>query len=74
MEFLSAICGLAGLVCSILILIDAFGNDVTKGLLCMCVPFYIFYFAFAEFENPHKPVILGIWFGGGVFMNVFALL
>jgi benzodiazapine receptor len=55
---------LASAVCSIIILVAAFQESVGKGLLCLCIPFYILYFAFAEFEpSSHKELILGLWLG-----------
>jgi translocator protein len=54
---------LVGLVCSIIILIHAFKASVGQGLLCLCIPFYVLYYAFARFEHPKKNLILAVWLG-----------
>jgi hypothetical protein len=59
-------CGLAAAVCGLIILIAAFQEDVTQGLLCLCIPLYILYYAIARYESEHKPIILGVWLGGGI--------
>ncbi len=63
---LGIVLGLVGLVCGIIILIDAFKNEIWKGLLCLfCWP-YTLYYAFVEFENDKKPLILAGWLGGAI--------
>ena len=57
---LGLICSLAAFICWIIILIGAFQQDVTQGLLCLCVPFYILYFALALYENEKKGLIIAI--------------
>jgi hypothetical protein len=52
---------LVGLVCTIIILIHAFKASVGQGLLSLCLPFYILYYAFARFQHPKKNVILAVW-------------
>jgi hypothetical protein len=49
-----------GLICSIIIIIDAFKNEVWKGLLYLfCAP-YALYYMFAEFQHEKKvQIILG---------------
>jgi hypothetical protein len=63
-------CLLAAAVCGLIILIAAFQEDATQGLLCLCIPFYILYYGFARYESEHKPIILGIWIGGAILGNV----
>ncbi len=48
------ICGLVSFVCFIIILIAAFQEEVVQGILCLCVPCYVFYYAFARFEHEQK--------------------
>ena len=52
---------LVALVCSIIILIHAFKASLGQGFLCLCIPFYILYYAFARFEHPKKNVIIAAW-------------
>lgn len=60
-------CGLGGLVCTILILVHAFQNSVAKGFLCLCVPCFILYYMFAEFQHPQKGMIIaGALLGNGL--------
>ncbi len=68
------LCILASVVCGIIILIAAFQEDVTQGLLCLCIPFYILYYAFARFESENKALILAIWLGGGIVGNILQLV
>ncbi len=66
--------GLAGFVCGIIILINAFQQDLTKGFLCLCIPFYVFYFAFAVFEHEKKGLILGLWLVGLIGSRVVLVM
>ena len=62
-------------VCSIIILIHAFKNGgVLQGFLCLCIPFYILYYAFAKFEHEKKNMILGAWLGSAVLVGVLIAL
>lgn len=54
---------LVSFVCSILILIHAFKAGVQQGIMCLCVPCYILYYAFTKFEHEKKNIILGVWLG-----------
>lgn len=53
------IAGVLGLV----ILINAFKESAVQGLLCMFVPFYMFYFAFARYSGSKKGLVVGGWLG-----------
>ncbi len=68
---LGGICSLISFVGAIIILISAFKESVGQGFLCLCVPFYILYFAFAKFQHEKKNMILGAWLGGTVLNLVF---
>ena len=61
--------GLASFVCGIIILIGAFKSSVADGLLSLCIPFYILYFAIAKFEHEKKGLIVGVWLGA-VVLNI----
>lgn len=60
--------------CNLFILVHAFMQDTTKGLLCLCVPCYILYYMFAEFDHPQKAVIIAGSLGGGLLGRGFATL
>ena len=63
-NMLGLVCFLAALACGVMILIHAFKESAVQGLLCLCVPFYILYYAIVKFEHEKKGLILGIWLGG----------
>ncbi len=63
---LALVFGLIGLVCGIMILISAFQDEVLQGILCLCVPFYVFYYVVARFEHQHKTLIVAGWLGSVV--------
>ena len=50
-----------------LVLVTAFKQDVTKGLLAFFVPFYIFYFVYTNWEECRKGFLLSI---GGIILSV----
>ncbi len=72
---LAVIFGLVQLVASIFLLIDAFQKSVGKGFMVLCIPCYIVYYMFSEFEHPRKSQILAAWWVGllgSVIFNVVA--
>jgi hypothetical protein len=72
---LAGLCGLVSFVCAIIILIHAFTKGgVLQGFLCLCIPFYILYYAFAKFEHEKKNLILGVWLGAVVLEIVFLMM
>lgn len=52
-----------GLIFGLIIIINAFKESAGQGLLCMFVPFYIFYFAFARYSGSKKGLVVGSWLG-----------
>lgn len=69
MQFILILLYLAAFACSIIILIHAFKASVGQGFLCLCIPFYILYYAFARFEHEKKNLILAVWLGAG-FLSI----
>ena len=64
---LGGLCYLVGFVCWIFIIIHAFKEGgALQGILCLCVPFYVLYYAFAKFTHEKKNMILGGFLGGFV--------
>ena len=49
---------LISLVCSIIVLIDAFKNAVWKGIVGLLCGLYLLYYAFVEFQHPKKTLII----------------
>jgi uncharacterized membrane protein YjjB (DUF3815 family) len=68
---LAVICSLGGLVCGIIILIDAFKNAVWKGLVSILCGLYFLYYAIAEFQHEKKWTIVGGALAGGILSAIF---
>ena len=72
---LGSLCGLVSFICAIIILVHAFTKGgVLQGFLCLCIPFYILYYAFARFEHPKKNQILIGLLGGVILEWVFLMM
>lgn len=70
---LGLLLSLVGLVCFVIVLISAFQEEAVQGILCFCVPFYIFYYALVRYQSDNKPIIVGgllIGFIGGILRAV----
>lgn len=65
---------IASLVCTIIILIDAFKNEVWKGIVGLICGLYLLYYAFAEFEHEKKWLIVLGSLLGGVIGSVFYVM
>lgn len=48
-------------VFSLIIIGKAFGESFGQGLLCLFIPFYILYYAFARLQSERKGFIVGVW-------------
>ncbi len=68
---LGGICYLAGFVCSIIILIDAFKNAVWKGIVYLLCGIYGLYYMFVEFQHEKKWQIIGGAFGFSILGAIF---
>ncbi|MGQ0506377.1 MAG: hypothetical protein ACT4TC_13780 [Myxococcaceae bacterium] len=55
---LGVVFGLATLTCSLLVIAHAWQRSVGTGVMVMLVPFFILYYAFAQFENRYKGPIV----------------
>jgi len=71
--FLAVILYIASFVCSLIILIHAFNTEMVKGLLCLCLPFYVLYYAFTQYYSENKGLILGVWLGGNVLASILIM-
>lgn len=65
---------LAAGVCAVLILVHAFRRSIGTGMMVFWIPFFIVYYAFAQFEHRQKGLILAGCFGGGVTALVLRAL
>ena len=50
---------IAGAVCSIIVLIHAFQNEIWKGIVSLLCGLYWLYYAIVEFDHQHKWLIVG---------------
>ena len=57
---------LVAAIFGLVILIGAFKESVGQGLLCMFVPFYMLYYAFARYRSSKKGLVVGSWAGAAV--------
>lgn len=71
---LAVIAGLAGLGCSIFILIEAFRDEIWKGVLSLLCGFYMLYYAVFDWEHEWKwPILLGAIGGNAVAAGLLRL-
>lgn len=78
MRILFTLLGIAasvgGIVCAVIILIDAFRNAVWKGLACIICGCYGLYFMFVEFEHKDKwLIVIGALISGSVAGAMYRL-
>jgi hypothetical protein len=60
------ICSIASLVAFVVVLIDAFQDEIWKGLASFLCGLYLIYYAIVEFENDRKGLIVAALFLGGL--------
>jgi len=66
---------LVGFVCFVFVVIDAFKDELWKGLLCICCFFYWVYYALVEFEHDYKwPIALGGIIAPGIAAAIFGMI
>jgi benzodiazapine receptor len=58
-QLLSLLAWLGWLICAIFIYIHAFQRSVGTGFMVLCIPCYVFYYAFSQFEHEKKGWIVG---------------
>jgi hypothetical protein len=71
---LAILFGLASFVCSVIILIEAFKDEVWKGILYLLCGFYGLYYMFGEFQHEKKALIIIGSLGGGVIAGILNML
>ncbi len=49
---------LACVSCSYIVIVEAFRDEIWKGFVAIIFPFYLWYYAFAEFEHDQKSLII----------------
>ena len=61
---------LGALVCAVILLFDAFRNQVWKGVAGLFCGFYLLYYGFVEFEHDYKAPIVGTFLVGAIMGRV----
>jgi hypothetical protein len=51
---------IASLICIIIVIVDAFQNEIWKGILALFCFLYMLYYLFTEFHHERKNLIAGI--------------
>jgi len=46
------------IVCALFIVMHAFGRSIGTGFMVLCIPCYVFYYAFSQFEHARKDLIV----------------
>ncbi|HZA14112.1 MAG TPA: hypothetical protein VE618_06435 [Myxococcaceae bacterium] len=63
-----------GFACSLFVIVHAFRRSVGTGFMVLCVPCYVVYYAFTQFEHPRKGPIVAGFLGclslGGVLQSI----
>ena len=71
---LSGLFGLAGLVGWIYLLVDAFRDEIWKGMVGLVCWLYLLYWSVFDWEHEHKWSIVILAFGGSCIAAGFARL
>ena len=71
---LVVVLGITSLICSIIILVDAFQQEVMQGLLCLCCSPYMLYYAIARFNHEKKGLILVLWLVSGTLLAILQVI
>ena len=69
LAFVAAI--VAGLVASVVIVIDSFKASVKHGLLSLLVPFYLLYYMFARLSHPRRKLLASLVVAGLVSSGLY---
>jgi hypothetical protein len=71
LTLLSIIAGLAGLGCSIFIIVEAFQDEIWKGIVSLLCCLYLLYYGLFEWEHDWKwPIVLGAIFGDAIAIGI----
>jgi hypothetical protein len=60
--------------CSVFILIHAFQRSLGTGVMVLCIPCFMVYYAFSQFEHRRKAVIVSTWLASLVLTCVLYTL
>jgi len=63
-DVLALVFSVLGLACAVMVLMHAFKRSVGTGFMVLCIPGYILYYAFSQFEHGRKSLIIAGLVGG----------
>ena len=63
-DVLALVFSVLGLACAVMVLMHAFKRSVGTGFMVLCIPCYILYYAFSQFEHGRKSLIIAGLVGG----------
>ncbi len=64
LDVLGLVFSALGLACAAMVLVHAFKRSVGTGVMVLCIPCYILYYAFSQFEHGRKSLIIAGLVGG----------
>ncbi|MBW3622933.1 MAG: hypothetical protein KY468_05930 [Armatimonadetes bacterium] len=62
------------LVLFLIIVIDAFKNEIWKGILAFFCCFYTLYYGLTEYESEKKTLIVGGWIASVILSGIFQVM
>ena len=60
--------------CSILVIVEAFRDEIWKGVVAIIFPLYLYYYTFVEFEHDRKELVLAGVFAAPVLSIVIKMI
>jgi hypothetical protein len=65
---------LACVIAKIIIFVEAFKDEIWKGIVCLFCDIYQIYYTLFEFDHEYKWQIVGAYLGGGIVGGVLLKL
>ena len=66
LHVLAALLSLAAVLLAVPILVHAFRRSVGTGVMVLCIPGYVFVYAFTQFTHPRRHWLLPAFLGAGL--------
>lgn len=71
---LAGIAFVGGLVCWIMILVDAFQDEIWKGIVGLIFPIYLAYYGIVEYEHDWKwAIVIGAIAGDAIAIGLYGM-
>ena len=73
-SLVAGLVGVLSLICWVLILIEAFQDEIWKGVVGLLCGLYLLYYAIFEFEHDNKwAIVIGAFGGGAIAAGIRGL-